>query len=181
MLGALNCTTLMARNNFSQALAGARRFDGSRKTGAPRSGRPDKPLRPREPEDAGKHGQPRSVLVVENKAKEAEELFRAVIPKEVRILGAAHPSTLAARIGMANLMYDQGKFGEAETELRSILSIREKSLTPSHPELLRTCFTLGRTLNAQAKYAEALALMERATTGLKRPLEQKTPKSCRTG
>jgi tetratricopeptide (TPR) repeat protein len=50
--------------------------------------------------------------------------------------GAEHPSTLASRNNLTNVLHDLGRLEEAEAEHHAVLDIRSRVLGPEHPDTL---------------------------------------------
>jgi tetratricopeptide (TPR) repeat protein len=99
---------------------------------------------------------------------EAEQLFRQVLVVRERVLGTAHPDTLATRNEVAWMLAERGRFEEAEELYRQVLAGRERVLGDDHPDTLTTRSSVawmlgerGRFENAEELYRQVLAVSER--------------------
>jgi len=101
------------------------------------------------------------VYLEEQRAREAEPLFRHVL--EAR-RNAPHPDPENTAIAMAYLalLYKyEGKLGRAEALLRQALALLEERFGPDDPMLSSALGPLAATLTREGKYKEALSLAER--------------------
>ena len=62
------------------------------------------------------------------------------------MIGPEHPRTLAARIGLANALNDQGKYPEAISTYSDVIKLDEKVYGPEHPVTLNDRMNLATVL-----------------------------------
>lgn len=86
--------------------------------------------------------------------KEAEQLYRDLLPDQQRVLGYDHPDTLATRFELARVI-GHARFAEAEQLYRDILGDQERVLGDNHPDTLRTRYSLAWSLGRQGRGREA--------------------------
>ena len=99
---------------------------------------------------------------------EAEQLFRQVLVERERVLGNAHPDTLATSNEVAWMLAEQGRYEKAEELYRQVLDGREQVLGDDHPDTLSTRSSVawmagerGRFEEAEKLYRQVLAVSER--------------------
>ena len=68
----------------------------------------------------------------------------------------------ASMMGLASLIYSQGKYAKAEAMHRQMLQLKETVLRKDHPDTLASMNNLAISLHNQGKYAEAEAKRSRA-------------------
>jgi len=88
---------------------------------------------------------------------EAEAGFRDVLVAWLRVFGADHPHTLAARHQVALEMAGRGAHAEAEAEYRDILAARLRVQGPDHPDTLTARHEIAAAMAARGAHAEAEA------------------------
>ena len=100
--------------------------------------------------------------------QEAEQLFRQVLAVRDRLLGDAHPDTLATRNEVAWMLAKQGRYEEAEEHYRKVLAARERVLGDADPDTLATRSATawmlaerGRFEEAEEQYRQVLKASER--------------------
>jgi tetratricopeptide (TPR) repeat protein len=90
-------------------------------------------------------------------------------------LGKDHPSTLAARHGLANALRFQGKAAEAEQLLREVVQDCQRVLGKNSLETLRSMDDLAKALAAQEKFGEAEELQKQVLRTAHRVLGKENP------
>ncbi len=90
--------------------------------------------------------------------QEAEQLFRQVLAVRERVLGDAHPDTLATRNEVAWMLGKQGRYEEAEEHYRKVLAARVRVLGDAHPDTLATRSAVAWMLEERNRYDEAECL-----------------------
>jgi Tetratricopeptide repeat len=66
----------------------------------------------------------------------ARDLWQKVAKARERVLGAEHPETLAARVGLASCTGRAGDVGEARDQYTALLPVLERVLGAEHPQTL---------------------------------------------
>lgn len=101
--------------------------------------------------------------------EEAYQVQRAVTAERNRLLGGAHPDTLASRYEVGFALTRTGRFADALTEQTNVAEDRERVLGPEHEDTLvarqESAYLLGqlgRPREAHEAYAAVLAARERA-------------------
>jgi tetratricopeptide (TPR) repeat protein len=69
-----------------------------------------------------------------NKASEAEGLFRQVLSHRQALLGRRHPQVAAAAVNLAACMYGQGSYAGAAKMYAAALEVRKASLGEQHAD-----------------------------------------------
>jgi len=105
----------------------------------------------------------------------ARRQLSAAVELWQRHLGKDHPSTLAARHGLANVLRLQGKAAEAEQLLREVVQDCERVLGKDSLETLRSMDDLAKTLADQEKCADAEALQRHVLKTAQRVLGREKP------
>jgi len=105
----------------------------------------------------------------------AHQQLSAAVELWQRHLGKDHPSTLAAKYGLANALRFQGEPAEAEQLHREVLQDRERVLGKDSLETLRSMDDLAKTLADQEKYADAEALQRHVLKAAQRVLGKENP------
>ena len=80
-----------------------------------------------------------------------------VLKLDEKVIGPEHQRTLAARIGLANALNDQGKYAEAIASYHDVIRLDEKVYGPEHPVTLNDRMDLATALQAKGHYLEAEA------------------------
>jgi tetratricopeptide (TPR) repeat protein len=111
-----------------------------------------------------------NVLRDERKLTDAASIFEHVLIDRLRVLGADHPDTLAARNNLANTYAQQGRLSEAETIYRSTLTDLQRILGPDHPDTLAARSNLANTCIQQGRLSEAETIYRSTLTDLQRIL-----------
>ncbi|GAA2275532.1 hypothetical protein GCM10009853_032070 [Glycomyces scopariae] len=116
-------------------------------------------------------GQLAVTLEHQERLKEAERLYGAVLQVREERLGADHPDTLITRNNLAGVLYKRGRWDEAERLYRAVLQVREERLGADHPDTLSTRHNLANLLHKQGHLSEAeveaRAAFTRATATLR--------------
>ncbi len=86
------------------------------------------------------------------------------------VLGADHPSTLAAMNNHAEMLREQGEIVRAREEYEELLKFREVKLGPRHADTLKTMTGLAATLWEQGEFVKAQNLYEHTSTALEQVL-----------
>ena len=92
--------------------------------------------------------------------QEAEQLFRQVLAARERVLGDAHPDTLATRNAVAWMLEERNRYEEAEQLYRQVLEVSERVRDETHPDTLATRYGIGRMLEEQGRYEESEQLYQ---------------------
>lgn len=95
----------------------------------------------------------------------AESLHRRALAVHEGQLGPEHPTTLATRTNLGNVMLMQGKFGEAEKLFRGVLAAREKVLGRDHPDVAISLNNVANALFEQSRQDDRNAPPERRLRG----------------
>lgn len=105
----------------------------------------------------------------------AQQHLSEAVELRQRHLGKDHPSTLAARHGLANVLRFQRKPVEAERLHREVLQDRERVLGRDNSETLASMDDLAKTLVDQGKYGEAEELQKQVLKTAQRVLGKENP------
>ncbi|MFN0159754.1 MAG: tetratricopeptide repeat protein [Burkholderiales bacterium] len=95
----------------------------------------------------------------------AESLHLQALTVHEGRLGPEHPTTLATRTNLGNVMLMQGKFGEAEKLFREVLAAREKVLGREHPDVAISLNNVANALFEQSRQDDRNAPPERRLRG----------------
>lgn len=60
-------------------------------------------------------------------------MYRQVLAGRERVLGDAHPVTLATRIAVAQMLEEQGRYQAAEQLYREVFEVSQRVLGEAHP------------------------------------------------
>jgi len=101
------------------------------------------------------------VYLVEQRAREAESLFRHVLEARQNAPHSDPENTAIALADLALVYKYEGKLGRAEALLRQALALLEERFRPDDPMLSSALGPLGTTLTREGKYKEALSVTER--------------------
>ena len=71
-------------------------------------------------------------------AASARDQYAALLPIMERVLGAEHPGTLAAGVGLARVTEQAGEAASARDQYAALLPIMERVLDAKHPGTLTT-------------------------------------------
>jgi tetratricopeptide (TPR) repeat protein len=100
--------------------------------------------------------------------QEAEQMFRKILAVRERVLGDAHPDSLATQNEIAWMLGKQGRSEEAEELYRQVLPMRRKVLGDTHPDTLATRRAAAWMLaerggfeEAEKQYRQVLEVSER--------------------
>jgi tetratricopeptide (TPR) repeat protein len=96
-----------------------------------------------------------------NRYKEAERMYKQLLPDEQRFLGSNHLSTLSTRHRLAWVIALQGRYSEAEQLYRQLLPDEQRALGDDHQETLITRHRLAWVTALQGRYSEAEQLYRR--------------------
>jgi tetratricopeptide (TPR) repeat protein len=77
--------------------------------------------------------------------------------------------------GLANALFNQGKYAEAEPVYRKVLELAEKVRGREHPETLEACYDLAGNLAREDKLPEAKDLARRAADSARKALGPNHP------
>ena len=92
---------------------------------------------------------------------EAEKQWVAAL-QEAEKFGPEDSRLATSLNSLANLYWDQGKYGEAEPLFKRALAIREKALGPEHSDVATTLKDLAILYLDQLRYGEAEPLFKRS-------------------
>ena len=106
----------------------------------------------------------------------AHALYQRALEMSEQVLGSGHLRVAKMLQGLANLCFDQGKYGEAETYYRRVLRLRERALGPQHLQVSSTLNNLAALYQAQGRYGEAKSLYQRALQISEQALGAEHPK-----
>ncbi len=98
-------------------------------------------------------------LVILRQPREAEAIYRNVLARRERILGADHPDTLWTRHELAWLAACDGHWAEAEAAYRAVLDVRRRTLGCEHADTLMTRHELAWAIANQGRAQEAEQLL----------------------
>jgi len=87
---------------------------------------------------------------------EALQQFEALLPDQVRILGADHPRTLVTRNNIASLLAKSGRVEEALKQFEDLLRDKVQRLGANHPSTLTTRNNIATWLGESGQVEEAL-------------------------
>jgi tetratricopeptide (TPR) repeat protein len=90
-----------------------------------------------------------------NRYKEAERMYKQLLPDEQRFLGSNHLSTLSTRHRLAWVIALQGRYSEAEQLYRRLLPDQQRVLGHDQYDTLATRPRLAWVVASQGRYAEA--------------------------
>jgi hypothetical protein len=98
----------------------------------------------------------------------ARDLYRGMVEDRVRVLGAEHPQTLAARADAAHLTGKAGDAAGARDQFAALLAVYERVSGPDHPDALiarakvaRFTGEAGDAAGARDQFAALLPVYER--------------------
>ena len=91
---------------------------------------------------------------------EAIATYEPLLADKERILGPAHPDTLATRNNLAVAYQAAGRVAEAIAIYEPLLADRARILGPTHPHTLNTRRNLAVAYQAAGRDAEAAALLD---------------------
>lgn len=112
--------------------------------------------------------------------RDAEELLRTILDRQIRILGRGHPDTVRTQHALIAAIGGQGRHLEAETQLRRMLAEQVDALGPDHPETLNTRHKLAGALYRQRRYAEAESVWFEVLAARERLLGGEHPETLKT-
>ncbi|HIL58500.1 MAG TPA: tetratricopeptide repeat protein, partial [Rhodothermales bacterium] len=102
------------------------------------------------------------------RSREAESVFREMIPLEARVLGETNPAHASTLYTLADLLRHRGAHREAADLYERAGAIRAGALGPEHPSVLRAMHRQGAALHAagdgeagRARLAEAVGVCRR--------------------
>lgn len=90
----------------------------------------------------------------------AEVLFAELAPAQARVVGARHPTTLAAWTNLALSLAEQGRPDEAVPVLEQTAEVYERTWGAKEPGTFQTRLNLALVLSVAGRYAEALDVLE---------------------
>jgi tetratricopeptide (TPR) repeat protein len=99
--------------------------------------------------------------------REAQDLVERSYAGQVRLLGPAHPETLATLDVLGMVLWSKGEFVTAEATLRQVAEARSRVLGPAHPDTLLSRRQLGATLRMQGRMDEASRLFLEVAEGFR--------------
>lgn len=86
---------------------------------------------------------------------EAEQIRRAVVEQQKRMLGAKHEDTLYSGCLLGGTLYERNKFEEATDVLRDVVPKQKKVIGTEHKNTLNNRHWLEHTLHQRNKFQEA--------------------------
>ncbi len=97
-----------------------------------------------------------------------EKLYQQAVAIRRQLFGPEHPEVATSLNGLANLYYEQGRYGEAEAFYQQALQMKERLLGLEHPDLVPALNGLAKLLyyvtgnipEAEALYHRAIHLSE---------------------
>ena len=92
----------------------------------------------------------------QGKYREAEPLYRDIVERRTRVLGADHPDTLRANYDLASLYVKQKRWEEYEDLSRDTLARQRRVLGDNHPDTLASLSNSQAYYFEQGRYEEAL-------------------------
>ncbi|MFT3836775.1 MAG: serine/threonine-protein kinase [Myxococcaceae bacterium] len=104
-----------------------------------------------------------SVLIRQQKLKEAEEILKSALATEEKKLGAENPSLFAELNNLSVVYQYEGKLDEAERTLRRSLAIVEKAHGHLHDDVATTHINLGDVLLSEKQFEASVAEYEQAS------------------
>jgi serine/threonine-protein kinase len=99
--------------------------------------------------------------------REAQALLERSYAGQVRLLGPAHPETLATLDALGMVLCSKGDFATAEATLRQVAEARSRVLGSAHPDTLRSRKQLGAALRMQGRMDEASRLFLEVAEGFR--------------
>lgn len=106
---------------------------------------------------------------------QAEAFMQTLIERQKRVLGEAHPQTLASIAELVRLLGKQGRLAPAIALQRQVLAARTESLGPEHPDTIFTGGGLASLLATAGQYDEARVLAQRTLRLQRRTLGDEHP------
>jgi nephrocystin-3 len=94
-----------------------------------------------------------------------EALYRRAVASNKKLLGTAHPNTLASMNNLGNLLTDKGNYKEAESLHRQTLRGRKKYLGLEHLDTLSSYLNIGNLLCGRGDYRNAAFNIRQAING----------------
>jgi tetratricopeptide (TPR) repeat protein/CHAT domain-containing protein len=108
----------------------------------------------------------------QDRAAEAETLFKRALAIKEKALGPDHAELADIAINLADLYQKQGRFPEAEHLLKRVLTIHEKTFGPDHAEVADALLALAEVYRKQGRASEA-DLMTKRSRGISAFTEMK--------
>jgi tetratricopeptide (TPR) repeat protein len=106
---------------------------------------------------------------------EAEPLLREQVEVRRRVVGDAHPNTLASISNLGQLLQARGDLDGAEPLLREALAVSRRTLGDAHPSTLVSINYLGLLLQGRGDLAGAEQLLREALEARRRTLGDTHP------
>lgn len=103
-----------------------------------------------------------NLAAVQNKAAEAEPLYRRSLALLEKVRGPDHPQTAVARLGLADFLAGRRHDDQAEPEYQHTLSSLEQTLGPAHPIVATVLERYALLLRRTGRAADADRLEARA-------------------
>lgn len=97
-----------------------------------------------------------SVLRLQDKLEEAEQMLREALAMQDQIYGGAHPTSDETRRQLAELLTDLRQYEEAETQFKTLIDSRTKTLGPDHYETGSAWNSYGHLLSNTGDTAGAI-------------------------
>jgi tetratricopeptide (TPR) repeat protein len=110
---------------------------------------------PFEGDDAAALHEKAAALMAEDRLPEAERVYREIVRRVKKALGAGNPGHGAALYELSRLLSAQSKHSEAEGLLRRALAVFAADPGAGHPSYGQALVTLASVLAAQDKFKEA--------------------------
>lgn len=114
-----------------------------------------------------------NALSGDGKYEEAEEIERAVLAVEQRVLWPEHPDTLISASNLGTSLFLQGKYAEAVEIESAVLVARKRVLGAEHPDTLAISNNLTLTLFHQGNHRKAEQTLREVLTAQTRVLGAK--------
>lgn len=111
--------------------------------------------------------------------KEAEQLYRKALEKDVEVFGEGHPKHAVRLNNLATLLWTTGRHSEAESLYRQAAQIGKDTLGEYHPEYASRLGNLAGLLAETAHYDEAEHLYDAAKNIYKEALGKDHPEYLR--
>jgi tetratricopeptide (TPR) repeat protein len=99
-------------------------------------------------------------LHAQGRYKEAEAIYRRILPASLGSRGERHRYNIALRASLAAVLLDQQSWADAERLYREVLQIQEDVVGPQDELTLFFRDAVARALSGQGKWAEAVQIYE---------------------
>ena len=109
--------------------------------------------------------------------REAEELYRQVLTRQLQVMGDKHADTLKTRRRLASSIAHQGRYREAELMYLQVLPDLSQTLGDEHPDTLTTRGLIAWVARLQGRHSDAEQLYQQVLAERRRILGDDHPET----